>query len=91
MKEWANLFLLLFLLSCGALAVCSHVQATPADIRSAHYWLIYVVPPTLCIIALWSCLLADKASKRKMAWAAIVLLVPVLGPALWFTWGKKYS
>jgi len=91
MKSLSNIVFLFFLLGCGALAVCEHLDKRPNEMHDKWFWFIGVVVPTLNIIAWWSILLADKANNRKLIWALIVLFVPILGPILWFCFGNKFS
>lgn len=47
------------------------------------------VPVILAICGLVSCILSPKRTNIKFLWIIIILLAPVLGPLLWFLWGKS--
>ena len=47
------------------------------------------VPVILAICALASCIWSNKQTNIKFLWIIIILLAPVLGPLLWFLWGKS--
>ncbi len=43
----------------------------------------------LAVAAVVSVILARKPANTKILWLIIVILAPVLGPLLWFIWGKN--
>ncbi|MGV3774233.1 MAG: PLD nuclease N-terminal domain-containing protein [Verrucomicrobiales bacterium] len=55
----------------------------------AFLWALSLVPLLLAIAGLYSCLTSNKQTNIKILWVIIILLAPLLGPILWFVWGKK--
>ena len=53
--------------------------------------LIWAVPIILLIAGLASCLLSNKPTSLKVLWIIVIILAPLLGPLLWFLWGKKHT
>jgi len=64
--------------------------------------LMLVVAPVLLVLGpilhlllaaagLYSCLRSAKATNTKLLWILIIILAPLLGPLLWFIWGKKHT
>ena len=43
----------------------------------------------LAVAAVVSVILARKPANTKILWLIIVILAPVLGPLLWFVWGRN--
>ena len=55
------------------------------------FLLIGAVPVLLCLARLFSCVTSNKPSNLKILWVIIIILAPVLGPLLWFFWGKTQT
>lgn len=53
--------------------------------------LLSVVPVLLTIAGLYSCVTSLKATNIKLLWVVIIVLAPLLGPLLWFFWGKQHT
>jgi len=55
--------------------------------------LLFVVVPILHLLlaaaGLYSCLTSNKPTNTKLLWVIIIVLAPLLGPLLWFFWGRK--
>ena len=51
--------------------------------------LLSLVPVLLIIAGLYSCVVSLKPTNIKLLWILIIVLAPVLGPILWFLWGKQ--
>ncbi len=47
--------------------------------------------PLLMVVGLISCALSQKSANVKVLWIVIIILAPILGPLLWFFWGRKYT
>ena len=47
------------------------------------------VPLILAIMGIVSCVRTDKPRNTKILWIIIIVLAPIIGPILWFVWGKK--
>lgn len=44
----------------------------------------------ICVVAVSQVVREHRFSKReRLAWVAVILLVPVLGPVGWFIFGRK--
>lgn len=48
-----------------------------------------IVPVLITIAGVVSCLTSGKPSNTILLWIVIIILAPLLGPLLWFVWGKK--
>ncbi|MBM3821318.1 MAG: PLDc_N domain-containing protein [Verrucomicrobia bacterium] len=48
-----------------------------------------LLPLVLAIAGLVSCWKSTQPSNTKILWSIIIVLAPILGPLLWFFWGKK--
>ena len=51
--------------------------------------LLSILPVILIIAGLYSCVISLKPTNIKLLWILIIVLAPVLGPLLWFFWGKQ--
>lgn len=48
-----------------------------------------LVPLVITICGLVSCIASEKPSNPKLLWIIIMILAPLLGPLLWFAWGRN--
>lgn len=48
-----------------------------------------VVPLLFTIAGLVDCVRSGKPSNTILLWIVIIILAPLLGPLLWFAWGRK--
>ena len=48
-----------------------------------------IVPLALMVLGLYSCMRSSKQGNTKLLWILIIIVAPVLGPLLWFFWGKR--
>jgi uncharacterized membrane protein len=48
-----------------------------------------IVPFALWIIALVQIAVSKAAASALVVWAIIVTLVPLIGPIVWFSWGRR--
>jgi hypothetical protein len=46
------------------------------------------LPVIFTIIGLVSCISSGKRNSTIVLWIIIMILAPVLGPLLWFVWGR---
>jgi hypothetical protein len=53
--------------------------------------LLWLLPLLFAIFALVSCINSPKKTEIKILWIIIIALAPLLGPLLWFLWGKKHT
>lgn len=53
--------------------------------------LMVVLPLALMIAGLVSCIRSSKQGNTKLLWIIIIILAPILGPLLWFFWGRKHT
>ena len=51
--------------------------------------LFAIVPIALTIGGLVSCLTSGKPANITLLWVIIMILAPILGPLLWFAWGRR--
>lgn len=52
-------------------------------------FLLALVPFLLTVAGLVSCVLSNKPTNIILLWIIVIVLAPMLGPLLWFFWGKK--
>lgn len=50
-----------------------------------------IIPVLITIAGLYSCVTSLKPTNIKLLWILIIVLAPLLGPLLWFFWGKKHT
>ena len=48
-----------------------------------------ILPVILVVAGLYSCVVSLKPANLKLLWIFIIVLAPILGPVLWFVWGKQ--
>lgn len=48
-----------------------------------------VVPFLLTAAGLFSAIRSNKPVNTKLLWIILIVVAPVIGPLLWFLWGKK--
>lgn len=48
-----------------------------------------VVPFLLTAAGLISAIRSNKPANTKLLWIILIVVAPVIGPLLWFLWGKK--
>jgi hypothetical protein len=51
----------------------------------------WVVPFLLMIAAIISCMNTSKSTNIKILWILVCIFAPIIGPILWFLWGKKHT
>lgn len=51
--------------------------------------LLGILPVILIVAGLYSCVVSLKLANLKLLWIFIIVLAPILGPVLWFVWGKQ--
>lgn len=51
--------------------------------------LLGIIPLLITIAGLVSCISSDKETSTILLWIVIMILAPLLGPLLWFAWGKR--
>ncbi|MEW6303623.1 MAG: PLD nuclease N-terminal domain-containing protein [Verrucomicrobiota bacterium] len=55
-------------------------------------WVLFVAVPLILLVAgIFSCVASDKKVPLKVLWLLVIFLAPLLGPLLWFFWGKKHT
>ena len=53
--------------------------------------LLTILPIVLAVAGIVSCLASNKATNTKLLWLIVIILAPILGPLLWFLWGKRQT
>ena len=48
-----------------------------------------LIPLAITIWALFSVVSAEKPGNITLLWIIIIILAPLLGPLLWFAWGRS--
>jgi hypothetical protein len=48
-----------------------------------------ILPVVLTICAVVSCVTSRKPGNTIVLWVIIIVLAPLLGPLLWFAWGRR--
>jgi hypothetical protein len=80
------------LLFVAALAVTMGVGAlfilVPATFRMGLFF-ASLIPLAITICGIVSCLSAGKAANITLLWMILMIVAPLLGPLLWFAWGRN--
>jgi hypothetical protein len=50
-----------------------------------------IIPLLFTLAGLFDCIRSGKASNTILLWIVIIILAPLLGPLLWFAWGRKHT
>jgi hypothetical protein len=82
------------MVACALLALALVFVVLPLAFKMATgilAMLLWLLPLIFTIAGLVSCLLSTKKTETKILWVIVIVLAPILGPLLWFLWGKKYS
>lgn len=77
-------------MSPAPVARCWH-RASPRSLVGVLRVLLLLVPLVIVVYALVDCLMADGPDVRalpKPVWALAIVVLPVVGAALWFTLGR---
>lgn len=74
----------------GLIVVCVVVIAVLLLLPLMHA-LLTILPIVLAVVAIVSCLSSNKATNTKLLWLIVIILAPVLGPLLWFLWGRRQT
>ena len=51
--------------------------------------LFAAVPIFITICGIVSCICSGKPANITLLWIIIMIVAPILGPLLWFAWGRK--
>jgi hypothetical protein len=51
--------------------------------------LFALVPIVITVGGIVSCVASEKPANIMLLWIIIMILAPLLGPLLWFAWGRK--
>lgn len=51
--------------------------------------LLALLPILLMGAAIYSCIVLKKSANTKLLWIILIVIAPILGPLLWFLWGKN--
>lgn len=54
-------------------------------------FLFALVPIVITICGFVSCITSDKPANIILLWVIIMILAPLLGPLLWFAWGRNHT
>ena len=49
------------------------------------------MPLVLMIFGIFDCIRSGKPGNTILLWVVIIILAPLLGPSLWFAWGRKHT
>jgi hypothetical protein len=55
----------------------------------AGAWAFGLIPVLVTVVGLVSCVTSGKPGSTILLWIVIIILAPLLGPILWFAWGRK--
>jgi hypothetical protein len=58
---------------------------------AAFAFLFWLLPLLLTVAGLVSCITSQKPGSLKVLWVLVIVLAPLLGPLLWFFWGKNHT
>jgi len=74
----------------GIIVVCVLILAVMLLLPLAHA-LLAILPIVLAVAGIVSCLTSNKGTNTKLLWIIVIILAPVLGPLLWFLWGRRQT
>jgi hypothetical protein len=60
----------------------------PAFLKVALLFLS-VIPILITVVGVLDCISSGKSSNTILLWIIIMILAPLLGPLLWFAWGRR--
>ena len=66
----------------------SVIVLTPVMWKLAVF-LFALIPIAITVCGLVSCVTSGKPGNIILLWIVIMVLAPLLGPLLWFAWGRK--
>ena len=67
------------------------LKVLPILLRTANWAVVTLLPLALAIAGIASCLLSSKPGGLKLLWILVIFLAPLIGPLLWFFWGRKHT
>jgi hypothetical protein len=85
-----NFFLVLVVIGAAVLLLLA-LKVVVALLPTTLALVFWILPLVLAIAGLVSCITSPKPSSLKLLWILIILLAPLLGPLLWFFWGKQHT
>jgi len=71
------------------LAVAALWLVAGVIVPTLFHLLIGIIPFLLMILSIVSCVRSDKQANIKILWILICIFAPIVGPLLWFLWGKQ--
>lgn len=69
-----------------AFAILNLLAKLAVGVLKMLYW---ALPFLLAVAAVVSCAKTRKPENVKILWMIVVIALPVVGPLLWFVWGKE--
>ena len=75
--------------AAALLVLIAGILALLPMVGKAFRLVLGALPVLFTFIGLASCFTSGKKSSTIVLWIIIIVLAPVLGPLLWFVWGKK--
>ncbi|HEX7861311.1 MAG TPA: PLDc N-terminal domain-containing protein [Verrucomicrobiae bacterium] len=80
------------LLFVGALAVtmlASAILMLVPTMAKLAIGMFAAIPIVITICGIVSCICSEKPANIILLWIIIMIIAPLLGPLLWFAWGRK--
>jgi membrane protein DedA with SNARE-associated domain len=74
----------------GVVLACALILAVLLLLPVLHA-LVAILPIALLVLAIVSCIGSNKPTNTKLLWIIVIILAPILGPLLWFFWGKRQA
>ena len=81
----------IFMLVVGVVLLLLAAKVVLALLPAALSFLFWLLPLLLTVAGLVSCITSQKPANLKLLWVLIIILAPLLGPLLWFFWGKNHT
>ena len=72
-----------------AMVACALVWVVAPALWKVAAFLFACLSTIITICGLVSCVTAGKSASVTLLWIIIMILAPLLGPLLWFAWGRK--
>lgn len=75
--------------AAALLVLIAGVLALMPLVGIAFRLVLGALPVLFMVIGVISCISSGKRSNIILLWVIVMILAPVLGPLLWFVWGRK--
>ena len=79
----------LFVVALAVTMVAAAILMLVPTLAKLATGLLAVIPLVITICGIVSCICSGKPANITLLWIIIMIVAPILGPLLWFAWGRK--